>query len=271
MRSFIGGGIITLMDKFKNAINNLKAKICEKLNKNAETTANTINEENLVIVSDYAVAQGAQCNELTGDEVHDRYHWIKREELQPKFHETKGELIPNFYEKPTGMIMDFQDTFYHRLKVEGGYLTHNHEYVYFPQKRVEQELSDYLTQAALGKVVLPESEFGPLAYKVRQYGTEIRNGIDTASYYYQGQAYCVRVDKQNNQAQWFYYRPVIAKWAGDNIECEDVLLADCSFNRDKFLADLKNSVTLNHSIPLLYARTPRPNKKSDLGNDGLEK
>ena len=258
------------MNQFKNAINQLKAKISEKLNKNVETTADKINEENLVIVSDYAVAQGAQCNELTGDEVYDRYNWLKREELQPKFHETDGQLMPNFYEKPTGMIMEFQDTFYHHLKVQGGYLTVNGEYVYFPQRRVDQTLSHYLTQVASGQIILPENEFGPLTYKVKLYGTEIRNGIETVSYYYQGEAYCARVNKSNNQIQWFYYQPVTAKWVGDCIECEDVLLADCSDNRNKFLEDLKNSVALNHSIPLLYERTPRPDEKTSQGN-GIEK
>lgn len=258
------------MDNLKNAIGLLKAKISARLNKTPETPATVINEEKLVIVSDYAAAQGAQCNDLAGDETCAGYHWIKHEELQPKFHETNGKLIPNHYEKPTGMIMDFQDTFYHHLKVKGGYLTVNGEYVYFPQKSVDQTLSNYLTQVALGKVTLPENEFGSLAYKVKQYGTEIHDDIETASYYYQGQAYCVRVDKPNHQVKWFYYQPVVAKWVDEHIECEDVLLADCSYDGNKFLDDLKSSVVLNHAVPMLYERTPRPSEKAIQG-DGVEK
>ena len=230
----------------KNWINHFNKKNIKEI----ESDSHIENDQKLVIVSDYAAALGAKFNEPTGDEVLDRCHWINQDAIEQKYHETNKEQIPNFFENPVGMRPTLNNVFANKLSVQGGYLTYNKEYVYFPQKHVNKELSDILTKMALGKIKVPESEFGVLNYRVKQYGNEIRKGIKTASYYYQGQPYCVRVDRTNlkDQLQWYYIRPVLAELIKNDpmqdinsvendflIQCQDVLIADHYYRPDKFL------------------------------------
>lgn len=261
-----------MMEKVKNAWQHLKEKIGAKLNQKPTTVEEPVRDiESWVIVSDLAVQQGAPCNQPTGDEVLDRYHWMNRADLKELYHiSSDGTRIPNYFlEHPVGMRPVLENAFYHKLQVQGSFLTYNQAYVMFPQKQVEPALSDRLTQLALGKVVVPESEFGPLSYQMKQYGKERQQGIENASYYYQGQAYCARVDRQNQTApvQWFRISPVMAEKVEDTVYCSEVLIADICYQPDKILDDFKNSVSINHEIPLMYTRTPWPKGIGDDPNE----
>ena len=255
------------MESLKDTIRHIKDKISAKLKPLSQVEQPVAPAEDLVIVSDYAVALGAHTMEPTGDPVQDRYHWTPRASLAPLYRTDRdGKQVPNYYlEHVEGMAPLLEDTFYHHLSVQGGFLTINKEYVYFPQRRVDAELSAKLTQLATQKVTLPESEFGPLDYRVGAHGMDIRQGVENAAYFYQGQPYCVRVDKNNlnDQVQWYQLNPVVAKWVDDKIQCEDVLVAETAYEQDRFLKDLQNSVALNHTVPLIYPRTPWPVIKTD--------
>lgn len=263
------------MEKVKNVLHRWQ----EKLNSKAETEAQSevAVEQPMVdemIVSDFAVAQGAPCKQPTGDSVHDRYHWIDRASVKELYHtNARGEKNPNFCEQPIGMAPSFDHTFVNHLSIQGNYLTYREkdkpEYVFFPQRRITGQLAKDLTTLALGKFQVPESEFGRLSYVVRQYGSEVRNKVGNACYYYQGHGYCARVDATNTKdpLQWFELRPVMAKWVGEQIQCEDQLIADYFYREDKVLADFQNSVSVEREIPKMYTKTPIPHGLGDGENE----
>lgn len=251
------------MEKLKNVIKNLKDKISSKGQKVVDVEEEiTEPEEDLVIVSDFAIALGAKFNEPTGDEVHDHFRWINREALKPKYRQTEDgkERSAYYVQEAEDMQPEIHDFFAKHFKIKGSYLVYNDEYVSFPQKRVNQELNAYLTALAVDKTItLPESEFGKIDYQVQPYAADISRGIQTSSYYFQGQPYCLRVDpgQKHDQYQWYQISPVMAQYTPyETIKCDDVLLADFSYNEKKFVTDLKNSTEFSQVIPMLYTKTP---------------
>lgn len=227
--------------------------------------------ENSVVVSDYAIAQGAGYLQPTGDEVLDHYHWMERAAVPEVYHEgADGRIVPNFYDQAVGLPMVFPYADLESLSIQGGYLTYRDkrprpedekdEYVYYPQKRVDDELAKRLTLLASGKVRVPSSEFGNLSYTVPLNIYENHHGVENQSYYYQGQAYCVRLcpNATTDRVQWFELRPIMAERVDDKIVSKDVLLADNFFQGSRVLNGLQKSVALNHEIPAFYTKTPFP-------------
>ncbi len=259
-----------MMERLKNIIKVFKEKVGQKTNaKVAEPIDNTSFEDDMVVVSDYAVAQGAQCNEPTGDPIKDRYHWINRNKLAPiyrlKIHDSSKEII--YHDQVVGITPVLNNIFSNEFSIRGGYLAHQHEYTYFPQKRVDQALNEYLTDVAINKrVKLAANEFGKISgYLISSYSDDKKNGIKQSYYYYQGKPYCLRVDKnhKDNQYQWFNLDLIMAKQVDDKICCEDVLFADHAFDKNKFVDDLKHSIVLNHTIPYFLQTTQTPQQKPE--------
>ena len=262
--------MLITMNKINNALENFKAKFGVKTEQpQIEVAPENQAEPEKVIVTDYAVAQGADCLPLTGDEVEDRYRWIERTKLPELYHyDQEGTQIPNYFEQPVGMPMVFERAVENGLSVQGGYLTYREkrpkmedekdEYVYYPQNRVRGKLAEQLTMLAQGKVSVPESEFGQLSHGVKLTSYENHHDVKNACYYYQGQGYCVRVDPNNQKdsVQWYAMRPVVAELVDNKIVTTDVLFAENLYQPHRVLSDLQNSISLNHEIPLMYTKTP---------------
>ncbi len=263
------------MEKLQNALNHFRKLLgLDTKVKTAQTQQNPTTEQDLVIVTDYAVAQGAECMKPTGNKVLDRYHWMAREDMVPLYcQRSDGQVHPVYYlESMVGMAPVLNNCFFHGFKVRGGYLTVSREgkqeNVYFPQKRVSPALNDYLTAVAVYHAEnLPQNEFGSLPYTVSAFGGDVSKGIQKTAYYYRGQAYLLRVDKNNDKDkyQWFTIDPVVAEYDSvhEQINCSDILFADHFYNQERFIKDLKNSTLIKYQIPLVVHSAQQKNEKPE--------
>jgi len=223
----------------------------------------------MVIVSDYAAALGAEHQEPTPEEVENhRYLWTAKKSLAAKYALDDYNFEPIHYEKVTGFaprITLLDDSF----NVQGGLITYNGHYVLFPQRRVNEALNQRLTELVQKDVNrVDEYEFRKTVnHFIHSYGDDAQNGVKNSTYYFQGNPYCLRLDKKNvqDQYQWYRMAPVVGHRKGIHILCDDVLFADHSYNEYKFMDDLRNSTKLK-TVPYMQNQTTtKLNNESEKG------
>ena len=265
LSSFGKSLIIMTMEKLKNLINNFT-------------------HPKMVIVSDYAAALGAEHKHPSRKDVkNQRYLWVAEKKLAPKYQMKRGKQEPIDYEEVVGIAPDLTASYVnYGFAVQGGLMTYHNKYVMFPQRRVGKALEAYLTELLKkDPATVNEYEFSKIEqHFIHSYGDNIENKVEEASYYYQGNPYRLRVDQnnENDPYQWYRIAPVAAHYVNQEgicdlgaeeslqIQCDDVLFADHSYDERKFVDDLRDSTNLK-TIP--YVRTQAATQKNDENTKGL--
>ena len=166
------------MEKLKNVIKDLKQKLGQKSKPELKAEVESIGEtsfvDEMMVVSDYAVALGANCIEPTGDPIKDLYHWCERDKRAPLYRLNYHEKQLIHHDEPVGIAPIISNIYTNEFSIRGGYLAYQHECVYFPQRRVDQKLNTYLTEVVINKTIkLAENEFGKInSYTMTAYGDD---------------------------------------------------------------------------------------------------
>lgn len=213
-------------------------------NETAAKTAEVVhNQKDFVIVSDFAVAQGAKYDEIESRD--NAYHWVPRAQIIADFakdHKPSKEL------KGVAPVID--PVRFPGFYARGGYATYKDKLVYLPQKEVDQKLGAELSALMkLSPMEGLEQGFGSLSSCLINSQTRDNRDLVIAScYYYQNQAYCnsYRSNDRNSKPKWYHLSPVAAQIDEKGyVRCQDVLLADYTYDQDSLAKYLIKSTVVN--------------------------
>lgn len=213
-------------------------------------------EDEILVVSDYAVMQGAEYDEdIIGNASCIGGQYTRYSSLKP---------TNKYQDEVFGIRPLIKHGYSHNFNIRHGFLTYKDEYVYFPQNRVNKRLSKKLTELATDKTMSSSKDvFGKFDCEPK-----FEEGYVNELYYLNGNQYCLTTNFNNSKDtyQWFSYDLVNAMLVDDDILCRDVMLADHEFNSEKFTAEIKNSVLRQKMILSLQPHNP---EQGDNANPSL--
>ena len=220
----------------ENALNGLTNETA------AKTAAAVRDSKDMVIVTDFAVAQGAKYDEVESRD--SNYHWTPRASI---IADIAKDSKPSKELKGIAPVID--PVRFPGFYARGGYATYKDQLVYLPQKAVDQKLSAELS--ALLKQSPKEGleqGFGDLgACLINSQTRDQQDMVVSSCYYYQNQAYCTsHRSNDRNAPKWYHLSPVAAKLDEKGyVRCQDVLLADYTYDQDTLAKYLIKSTVVN--------------------------
>ncbi len=227
-------------------------------NQTAAKTAEAVRgQKDLVIVSDYAVAQGAQYDSVESRD--SAYHLVPRAQII-------ADIAKN--NKPSkelkGVAPVIDPVRFPGFYTKGGYAAYKDQLVYLPQKEVDQKLSDELSALLkLSRAEGLEQGFGDLgSCLINSQTRDNRDLVLSSCYYYQNQAYCnsYRSNDRNSDPKWYHLSPVAARIDEKGyVRCQDVLLADYTYDQDSLAKYLIKSTVVNE-LPAYHQQQLRKNQ-----------
>ncbi len=234
-------------------------------NETAAKAAQDMREsKDMVIVTDYAVAQGVKYDEIESRD--NAYRWTPRASVisEPNDKNQSKEL------KGIAPVLD--PVRFPGFYTKGGYVTYKDQLVYLPQKEIDQKLGAQLSELQhLSRVEGLKQGFGDLgACLINSANRDKQDLVVSSCYYYQNQAYCYsyRSNDHKNQPKWYQLAPIAGRIDEKGyVRCQDVLFADYTYDQDRLAKYLIGSTVVNelpayHQKQLRERATAAENEKA---------
>ena len=222
----------------------------EKLNTFAGTSKNILHKD-LVVVSDYAIKHGIRKTKVFRSVAGVNY--MKRSVLKPMYQvDENGKETVAHYSQVVGITPVISGKFREGFNTHEGYLTYNGQYVFFPQKLVQDQLNERLNnlydnclefENHHDRLIKPAFDQGgnamPKVVNVKNdYFYLIEDSLELGLFW--------RDDNQNknNKNQWYSYGEIVAVREDEQIKCPNVLYTDYGYDQEKFVNTLKYNYEL---------------------------